>query len=151
MMPPSTKIVVPVVARASAARNSAASPQSSGVGRSGVLTSWRPASKTGGPQPAKSVSTSPGAIALTRITGPSARASDRVMDPSAAFDAAYASDEPLPLNAATEVMLMITPRPWARMTGTAVLVQYQGAIPFVSRTLRQISSVRASRSEWDTG
>src|SRR5215471_18935658 len=130
MTPPSTKIVVPVVARASAARKSAAAPQSSGVGKSGVVTSWRPASKTGGPQPAKSVSTSPGAIALTRIAGPSARASDRVIDPSAAFDAAYASDEPLPLNAAVEVTLMITPRPCARITGTACLMQYQDPITF---------------------
>ena len=87
-MPPSTRIVVPVVARASAARKSAASPQSSGVGRSCVVTSWRPASNTLGGQPAKSVSTSPGAIPLTRIAGPRARASDRVIDSSAAFDAA---------------------------------------------------------------
>ena len=87
-MPPSTRIVVPVVARASAARKSAASPQSSGVGRSGVVTSWRPASNTLFGHHTKSVSTRPGASAFTRIAGPRARASDRVIESTAAFDAA---------------------------------------------------------------
>ena len=39
----------------------------------------------------------------------------------------------------------------ALVTGTACLMQYQGPMTFVSRTFRQISSVRASSFECGTG
>ncbi len=74
--------------------------------------------------PPKPVAMTPGATALTRIfLGASARARDSVSVPSAAFEAAYAMDDPAPVMAATEVMLMTTPPPRRSMCGTAARTQ----------------------------
>ena len=53
----------------------------------------------------------PGQTAFTRISGPSARASDRVIVTMAPFDAAYAIELPTPITAAIDATLTMLPRP----------------------------------------
>ena len=58
---------------------------------------------------AYSPSTQPGETDSTRTAGAKARASERVMESTAAFDAQYATLLPRPVTPATEEMLMTTP------------------------------------------
>ena len=51
----------------------------------------------------------PGQMVFTRISGPSARARERVIVFSAPFEAEYAIEEPTPITPATEEMLTIEP------------------------------------------
>src|SRR5205085_10000178 len=92
------------------------------------------------------VSISPGATALTRISGPSTLASRTVRWLSAAFDTAYGIEEPTGRTPASDVTLMMTPSPLARRYGTAVWITFQVPSTLTARIRSQISVVAASRS-----
>src|SRR5882757_4217678 len=79
------------------------------------------------------VSTGPGQTALTRISGPSARASDFVIVLSAPLLAAYAIDEPSPPSPATELTLTTAPPPDVRIRGAAARMQKNGPLRFTCR------------------
>src|SRR5207302_8697093 len=99
-------------------------------------------------QPPNPVAASPGAPALTRMEGARARASDFVSAPSAAFDAAYAIEDPCPVNAATEVTLTIAPPPRRSICGTAARTQQKAPSTLTAHTLSSVSSVRPARCQW---
>ena len=66
----------------------------------------------------------PGQIAFTRISGPSARASDKVMVINAPLDAAYATELPPPFTPAVDETFTMLPRPPVRIAGTTARVAW---------------------------
>src|SRR5690606_15896901 len=110
--PASTSRVSPVTWReAGEARKTAAAAISSGLDAafSGVpaaaFARIRSTADSGMPLPNHGVSMNPGQMALTRILGASARASESVMVLSAPLEAAYGTDEPMPVTPAMEAVL----------------------------------------------
>src|SRR5262249_21547489 len=97
-----------------------------------------------------SVSTWPGATALTRACGASARARFLVRLISAALLAPYAMLEPGMLRPATEAVLHTAP-PAARSASAAAWVQRNGPSRLVDRMVAQNSSLSRSRSRGAIG
>jgi len=93
----------------------------------------------------QAVFTKPGATTLTRISGPSTRASDMLIVSSAAFDAAYATDEPVPSTEATEEMLTIEPR-LVLSAGAQARIICQGPTRLTRKMPRMSSADSPSRS-----
>src|SRR5262249_26254391 len=92
-----------------------------------------------------SVSTWPGATALTRASGASARARFLVRLIRAALLAPYAMLDPGMLRPATDAVLQTAPRA-ARSAGAAAWVQRNGPSRLVERIVLQNSSVSRSKS-----
>ena len=67
-------------------------------------------------------------MALTRMSGPSARASPTVMALSAPLEAMYAMDEPTPMNEATDEMFTTPVTGCRRSSGTSARVICQAPI-----------------------
>ena len=78
------------------------------------------------------VSTRPGAIALTRISGPSARARPTVIAFRAPFEAMYAIDEPEPMIDDTDDTFTTAAPGWRRSSGTSARTIWYGPITFTS-------------------
>src|SRR5262245_41414974 len=97
-----------------------------------------------------SVATWPGATALTRACGASARARFLVRLIRPAFDAPYAMLEPGILRPATEAVLHTAPCA-ARSASAAAWVQRNGPSRLVDRIFAQNSSVSRSRSRGAIG
>src|SRR5439155_4282061 len=149
--PPSTTSVCAVTMLVSAQRNTIAAAISAGVqARFSSERSIAACLRAGGQGRVQSVSTNPGATALARTSGASARAKFWVRLIRPALLAPYAMLDPAMLRPATDAVLQTAPRV-ALSAAAAARVQRNGPTRLVARMVAQNSSVSRSSSAGGIG